>query len=107
VCRASVEQADNSGSGIAANQDSSGSRSTAQSGGLNAVWSALRSVMDPGEILNQGLRVEDRQALMQLSIRELRERARARNITLRGAVEKSDIVDLLLGERLVVGFLLI
>lgn len=39
---------------------------------------------------------ETRETLMQLPIKELRDRARARNLSLRGLVDKSEVVDLLL-----------
>jgi hypothetical protein len=66
---------------------------------VHAVWNALRSVIDPVAIFNPQIRVEDRAALMQLPIRELRERAHARNIPLHGVREKSEIIELLLGTR--------
>jgi len=54
--------------------------------------------LDPTHMFNsnQSLPVEDRDALMQLPIRELRERATARRISLQGVIEKRDIVELLL-----------
>jgi hypothetical protein len=99
VCRACVERDEQEEQASPDQNQSQPATSNRESSftGINAVWNALRSVVDPSAVINQNLQVEDRHALMQLSIRELRERALARSISLRNVVEKSEIVDLLLG----------
>jgi len=104
VCRSSVEQeetSDTEGRGFAEYPQGEGGTSPEGDDhhGVNAVWNALRSIVDPIAIFNPHLQVEDRDALMHLSIRELRDRARARHISLEGVVEKREIVDLLLNDR--------
>jgi hypothetical protein len=104
VCRASVEtfeqeESRNENQNSSRTNTSSNSQAGVQNG-PHAVWNALRSVLDPlGTLSNHLPRVEDREALMALSIRELRERAAARSISLTGIIEKNEIVDLLLQSR--------